>query len=270
MKPENVVQNDKLINLLKAPLGLSDSAIVSPLSGGAINRSYYLNDAFNEFMVKEFQGESSLRIDRQERFDLQLTLSNSGLAPKPIYLSSDTGIYVEEWIKQRRSEMLLIFDERHINSLAWALTRVHKNRVKTKPLDLPADWLQYLTALQSPSSHLVEEVTKQTQRWKMIAGSAPDDQVFCHNDLVWAHLCVPSNIILDWEYAGVGNRYFDILSCAKVNGFNTQQCDLLLTAYAMKNNISINEVNEGCLQQTRFVELTYQLWHQAVGITSKN
>ncbi|MFB0912349.1 MAG: hypothetical protein QMA97_04100, partial [Glaciecola sp.] len=71
MKPENVGQNDKLINLLKAPLGLSDRAIISPLSGGAINRSYYLNDASNEFMVKEFQGESSLCIDRQERFDLQ-------------------------------------------------------------------------------------------------------------------------------------------------------------------------------------------------------
>jgi thiamine kinase-like enzyme len=270
MKPENVGQNDKLINLLKAPLGLSDRAIISPLSGGAINRSYYLNDASNEFMVKEFQGESSLCIDRQERFDLQSMLSNSGLAPKPIYLSPDTGIYVEEWIKHRRIESLSIFDERHINSLASALTRVHKNKVETKLLDLPAHWLQYLTALQSPSNDLVEEVTKQTQKWKKTVGSAPNDQVFCHNDLVLAHLCVPTNIVLDWEYAGVGNRYFDILSCAKVNGFNTQQCDLLLMDYATQNNIPINEVNEGCLQQTSFVELTYQLWHQAVGITSKN
>jgi thiamine kinase-like enzyme len=270
MKPEILVQNNKLINLLKAPLGLSDSAIVSPLSGGAINRSYYLNDASNEFMVKEFQGENSLCIDRQERFDMQLTLSNNGLAPKPIYLSSDTGIYVEEWVQQHRSHMLLISDERHINSLASALTRIHRSKVKTKSLDLPADWLQYLTVLESPSSSLVEEVTKQTQQWVTKLGSAPHDQVFCHNDLVWAHLCVPNNIILDWEYAGIGNRYFDILSCAKVNGFNTQQCDLLLTAYAMQNNIPINQVNEGCLQQTSFVELTYQLWHHAVGITSKN
>jgi thiamine kinase-like enzyme len=270
MKPENVVQNDKLINLLKTPLGLSDSAIVSPLSGGAINRSYYLNDTSREFMVKEFQGGNSLCIDRQERFNLQLTLSKNGLAPKPIYLSSNAGIYVEEWVQQQRSQMLLIYDERHINSLASALTRVHRSKVKTKSLDLPADWRQYLTALESPSSSVVEEVIKQTQQWITHLGSAPHDQVFCHNDLAWAHLCVPTNIILDWEYAGVGNRYFDILSCAKVNGFNTQQCDLLLMAYAMQNNISINEVNEGCLQQTSLVELTYQLWHQAVGITSKN
>ena len=270
MKLANVVQNDQLINLLKTPLGLSDSVIVSPLSGGAINRSYYLNDASNEFMVKEFRGESSLCIDRQERFNLQLLLSNNGLAPKPLFLSSDTGIYVEEWIQQHRSQTLLIFDERHINSLASALTRIHKSKVKIKSLDLPAAWLQYLTTLQSPSRNLVEEVTKQTQQWKTITDSAPDDQVFCHNDLVWAHLCVPTNIILDWEYAGVGNRYFDILSCAKVNGFDTQQRDLLLTAYATQNNIPINEVDEGCLQQTSFVELTYQLWHEAVGTTSKN
>jgi hypothetical protein len=269
MKAENLLQNDKLINLLKAPLGLTDSAILSPLSGGAINRSYHLNDAPNEFMVKEFQGESSLCIDRQERFNLQLIVSNDGLAPRPIYLSSDTGIYVEEWVKQHRIQLLLIFDERHINSLAMALTRVHKSKVKTKTLDLPADWRQYLTAMPSPPRSLIKEVAEQTAKWITSANSSPHDYVFCHNDLVWAHLCVPANIILDWEYAGIGNRYFDILSCAKVNGFNTKQRDLLLTAYAKQNNISVNEVNEGCSQQASFVELTYQLWHQAVGITSK-
>lgn len=264
------VQDDKLIDLLKAPLGLTDSAVMSSLPGGAINRAHYLNDDTNEYMVKEFQGESALCIDRQERFNLQLILSNNGLAPKPIYLSPNGGIYVEEWVKQHRSQMLLIFDERHINLLAKALTRVHTSKVETKALDLPADWLKYLTAMPSLSKRLIKEVTEHTEKWIISTNSNPDEQVFCHNDLVWAHLCVPTNIILDWEYAGIGNRYFDVLSCAKVNSFNTKQRDLLLAAYAKQNNIPVNEVIEGCSQQADFLELTYQLWHQAVGITSKN
>jgi len=270
MKSENLVQNDNLINLLKVPLGLSDDAVMQALTGGAINRSYYLRDESSEFMVKEFQGESSLCIDRQERFDLQLTLSDKGLAPKPIYLSTDTGVYVEQWIKQHRSQMLLIFDERHINSLARALTRVHKSNVKAKALDLPKDWSQYLTTQPNPTSVLIDGVKKQTQKWNASMEATPHNQVFCHNDLVWAHLCVSTDIILDWEYAGIGNRYFDLLSCVKVNGFNTKQHDLLLNAYAKQNNIPLKEVHEGCLQQTDFIELTYQLWHQAVGIMSKN
>jgi thiamine kinase-like enzyme len=264
------VQNDELIRLLKTPLGLTDDAIVYPLSGGAINRSYYLGDDPNEFMVKEFLGESSLCIDRQERFELQLILWKKKLAPKPIYLSSDTGIYVEQWIKQHTSQLLLVFDDRHINTLATALTRVHKSKIKAKLIDLPKQWHQYLTTLVSPSLCLVKEVTTETEKWITGIELASHDQVFCHNDLAWAHLCVPTKIILDWEYAGIGNRYFDILSCAKVNSLNIQQHDLLLTAYAKQNNIPINEVYDGCLQQASFMELTYQLWHQAVGITSKN
>jgi fructosamine-3-kinase len=70
------VQNDELIRLLKTPLGLTEDAILYPLSGGAINRSYYLNDDFNEFMLKEFQAKSSLWIDSQKHVELHLILWN--------------------------------------------------------------------------------------------------------------------------------------------------------------------------------------------------
>lgn len=263
------MQNDELITLLEDALGLTGDAIVYPLSGGTINRSYYLNDDSNEFMVKHFQGEDSLCIDRQERFDLQLKLSKKRLAPKPIYLSTDKGLYVEQWIKQHRSQLLLFFDELHINSLATALTRIHNSKIKAKRVDLPGEWQQYLKSLANPPSFLVSEVTKATEKWVAAVEAFPGDQVFCHNDLLWAHLCVPTKIILDWEYAGIGNRYFDLLSCAKVNGFNTQQHELLLKAYAKQNSIPINEVYEGCSQQASFIELTYKLWYQAVGVTPK-
>lgn len=263
------MQSDELMELLKAPLGLTDDAIMYPLSGGAINHTYHLSDDSKGFLVKEFQGEDSLCIDRQERFELQLSLSTKGLAPKPIYLSLETGIYVEQWIRHRRSQVVLFFDELHINSLALALTRVHNSKVKAKAVDLPRQWHQYLKSLANLPSFLVDEVTRATEKWVENMESAPQEQVFCHNDLVWAHLCIPTKIILDWEYAGIGSRYFDLLSCAKVNVFDTQQHDLLLAAYAKQNNIPINEVYEGCSKQAGFVELTYQLWHQALGLTPK-
>ena len=264
------MQCDELMEFLKAHLGLTDDAVMYPLSGGAINHTYHLSDDAKAFLVKEFQGEESLCIDRQERFELQLSLSKKGLAPKPIYLSLENGIYVEQWVKQHRSQMLLFFDELHINALATALTRVHNSKVKTKAVDLPMQWHQYLKSLANPPSFLVDEVTRTAEKWIEQMELTPKEQVFCHNDLVWAHLCIPTKIILDWEYAGIGNRYFDLLSCAKVNAFDTQQHDLLLTAYAKQNNIPLNEVYEGCSKQAGFIELTYKLWYQALGITPKN
>jgi thiamine kinase-like enzyme len=217
-------------------------------------------------MVKCFEAEQSLCIDRQERFDLQTQLAKKRLAPKPLYLSAENGIYVEEWVKQHRSQLLLFFDELHINSLASALTRIHKVKIKTSRVNLPREWQQYLTALSNPSSFLIDEVTRTAEKWIEITESAPQDDVFCHNDLHWSHLCMPTKTILDWEYAGIGNRYFDILSCAKVNHLDANQHDLLLSAYAKQNNIPINEVYDACSQQASFLELTYRLWYEAVGL----
>lgn len=256
-----------VIDILRAPLALRGDAMMYPLSGGAINHSYYLHDDSNEYMVKHFQSEDSLGIDRQERFDLQLQLSKKRLAPKPIYLSAEHGIYVEQWIKQHRSQLLLFFDELHINALAAALTRIHQSNVKAKSVDLPNEWQRYLLSLPDPSSFLIEQVTTLTEQWIECNENYPADVVFCHNDLAWAHLCGPTKIVLDWEYAGLGNRYFDLLSCAKVNGFKSKQHDELFNAYSKLNEIPINDVYEGCQRQANFIELTYQLWYQAIGIS---
>ncbi len=264
------MQSDELIMLLKAPLGLTDDANIHPLSGGAINHTYHLSDDANDYLVKEFKGDDYLCIDRQDCFDLQLALSKKGLAPKPIYLSIDTGIYVEQWIKLKRSPTVLYFDEVHTHSLATALTDVHNSEVQANFVDLPRQWHRYLASVANPPTVLVDEVSRATEKWFENIASYPEEQVFCHNDLVWEHLCIPTKIILDWEYAGIGNRYFDLLSCAKVNAFDIRQRDLLLTAYAKQNNIPIKEVEEGCKKQAGFIELTYQLWHQALGLTPKN
>jgi thiamine kinase-like enzyme len=264
------VLDNELIELLEKPLSLTGEAILYPLSGGTINRSYYLNDDSNEFMVKHFQGESSLCINRQEQFELQLSLSQKGLAPRPIYLSAEHGIYVEQWIKQHRSQLILFFDELHINSLATALTRIHQCRIKSSVVNLPREWQQYLTALTNPPSYLIEEVTKASDNWLASREASPENHVFCHNDLSWGHLCIPSKVILDWEYAGIGNRYFDVLSCAKVNGLNAQQHDFLLSAYAKQNDIPINKVYDACSEQARFLDLTYKLWYEAVGLEPEN
>ncbi|MFT5277469.1 MAG: thiamine kinase-like enzyme [Glaciecola sp.] len=260
------MNTEELINLLKTPLALSNDTIVSSLSGGTINHSYYINDDPNEFLLKHFQGEDSLAIDRQERFDLQLQLSKIWLAPKPMYLSSDRAIYAEQWVKQCQELELLSFENSHINELAIALTRIHHVEIKTKTVNLAKDWQSYLLSIPNPSSILVEQVAKLSMQWILSDEDSASCHVFCHNDLAWAHLCLPTEIILDWEYAAIGNRYFDILSCARVNGLDSKQQDHLLVKYAELNKISIDDVYKGCGKQASFLELTYQLWHEAVGL----
>ncbi len=67
---------------------------------------------------------------------------------------------------------------------------------------------------------------------KALRGSE-HEPVPCHNDLVGANLLAdgPSLRVLGWEYAGMGNRYFDLGNLAVNNGLDEAAEATLLEAY---------------------------------------
>jgi thiamine kinase-like enzyme len=63
-----------------------------------------------------------------------------------------------------------------------------------------------------------------------------DDPAPCHNDLLPGNVLAteadPGHAVLvDWEYAGMGHRYFDLANLAVNNEFDQDAQDRLLTAY---------------------------------------
>lgn len=63
-----------------------------------------------------------------------------------------------------------------------------------------------------------------------LAGGAP---VLCHDDLLPANfIATPDGIrIVDWEYAGMGNRWFDLGNFAVNNELGSAEEEVFLTAY---------------------------------------
>ncbi len=66
-----------------------------------------------------------------------------------------------------------------------------------------------------------------------IAGHGEHDPVPCHDDLLTANFLHDGQRvqIIDWEYAGMGDRYFDLGNLAVNNEFGDQQESALLEAY---------------------------------------
>ena len=57
--------------------------------------------------------------------------------------------------------------------------------------------------------------------------------MFCHNDLLNANFLVEDGQIriLDWEYAGMGDRYFDLANLSANHGLDADEERVLLRAY---------------------------------------
>ena len=60
----------------------------------------------------------------------------------------------------------------------------------------------------------------------------PQPQVPCHNDLLNANFLDDGEIrIVDWEYAGMGDRFFDLANLSVNHDFGVDEDRLLLAAY---------------------------------------
>jgi aminoglycoside phosphotransferase (APT) family kinase protein len=245
---------------------LSSQAVLLPLSGGTINGAYHLRDGKKEYMVKCFEAADTVKIDRFERFELQRKLAKKRIAPTPLFLSEDGQVYVEQWVRQHRSQIPLFFDELHINHLAKSLSSIHRCDISLPAADLALSWEASLRLIPRANNYTIQQVSQASERWQNLRGVNETEWVLCHNDLAWAHVCIPTKLILDWEYAAMGDRFFDLLSCAKVNKFDNEQYDMLLSAYSAENGIALNIAYEKCAEQAEFVDLTYSLWYQALGL----
>jgi thiamine kinase-like enzyme len=251
---------EQLIQRLTAPLSLSPNAIIFELPGGTINESYLLNDSDADYMVKRFIGTDEFAIDRQDRFLLQQRLATRKLAPKPLFLDKEQGIYVEQWVHLTKQQIPLFFDEMHIDLLAKTLKRIHTCIFDLPIIDLPKAWQEYSDKLSYMSGVQKESLLALSHKWQALCDVSRSDNRLCHNDLAWAHIAGASQLILDWEYAGMGNRYFDLASCAKINQLDTFQTDLLIEKYAKHSKVDHQEVKEKTIQQFEFVNFTYDLW----------
>jgi len=103
-------------------------------------------------------------------------------------------------------------------------------------------------------------------QWHQYVHDHQDEFVLCHNDLHTRHLSYRNGPLLDWEYSGLGCRYFDIASCSAINEFSDAQQSTLCERYAEFANKDPIEVKQGVQKISALVTFTYQLWSLSVGL----
>jgi thiamine kinase-like enzyme len=70
----------------------------------------------------------------------------------------------------------------------------------------------------------------------------PHPEVFCHNDLLNANFIADENgriWIVDWEYAGMGDRFFDLANFSVNHDFTEADDAALLASYGVEDERSL-------------------------------
>jgi thiamine kinase-like enzyme len=212
---------------------------VTFLSGGITNQNYRV-DAGDESFVLRVGGAKTelLGIDRANEYAANRAAAEIGIAPGVVAYVEPEGYLVTRFIRGREIPMGEIHQEKTIREIARALKKIHA----LAPIHATFSPFQVVRAYDKLARENNVTTFPENYAWlrermneiESCTERSPQRSVLCHNDLLNGNLLrdEQNNLrILDWEYAGMGDKFFDLANFAAHHELNDEQILELLDAY---------------------------------------
>jgi thiamine kinase-like enzyme len=212
--------------------------VVGTLDGGITNRNSLI-DVDGERFVLRLAGKDThlLEIDRTVERAANERAARLGFAPEVVAFVEPEGYLVTRFVTGESLDSGQLAEPATLARIADALRRFHGSG----PLDGLFD------AFEIPRRHLEAAVSRGIpvpDAYPAVAGvvgeiaasfaADPEPAVPCHNDLLAANFLRSTDgtlWLLDWEYAGMNDRMFDLGNLATNNAFDASAEEMLLEAY---------------------------------------
>jgi thiamine kinase-like enzyme len=213
---------------------------VSSLSGGITNQNYRIDVGGKSFVLRVGGANTELLgIDRRHERAATMTAAAAGLTPEVLYFIEPEGYLLSRFIAGRRITPDEMRQPANIAEAATILQRIHALPPipgAFSPFRVVDDYLR-LAEVRGVSGW-PEDFAWLLERMRAVSaafGRDPSFPVPCHNDLVNGNFLRETGtdrvVVLDWEYAGMGDSYFDLANLAAQHRFGDKQDALLLEAY---------------------------------------
>lgn len=199
---------------------------------GFNNISYLLKTSKKSYIIRVFKSNESVNISREFEFKTQKKAHKKDIALKAIFLNSEFMIY--EYTKGIHKSELKSSD---IKTLAKQIKKLHKIKTKAKTYDLKSDLLNYKKILKDKESkELISQSLKSLKKLKKFK----KELVLTHHDLNPKNIIFRKNKIkiIDWEYSGINDRFFDLAAVCIEFKLNKKEEKLFLENYLEEININ--------------------------------
>ena len=205
-----------------------------PLSGGITNHNFKV-DVHGETFVLRMGGAQTavLGIDRRVEHEASLRAAEVGLGPEVAGFLEEEGWLVTRFIDGRPIPTEEMRRPETIRRVAAALRKFHDAEPIPGRFDTHAVVEQYCREANArgvdvPSAYAAAH--EMSERIRRVRGTQP--LAPCHNDLLNANFLDDGAIrIVDWEYAGMGDRFFDLANLSVNHEFGAAEDAVLLDAY---------------------------------------
>jgi len=181
---------------------------------GYCNKNYLLQTDKQKYIVRK---NLVNEIDREAEFFMYTLAYKHGITSEPLYWDKTMQITISTFLE---GEHIVDLENNQILNIAKLLQILHHIDLAQAPI--------VLEKLLSPNNYEERSILEKIDTFK-------SEYVFCHNDLN------PQNILfnsvsnsvklIDWEYAGVNDRYFDLACVCVEFDLSLAQEKMFLTQY---------------------------------------
>ena len=238
--------------------GRASSLTVTPLSGGITNFNYRVDVDGEAFVVRIAARDAELLgIDRQREYRCALAASRAGVAPEVVHFLPDEGIMVTRFVPGRPLSRAEMAQPDVMGRVVQSMRRYHSGAAfegSFSPFKTIEEYLGVARLKGAPLPHDIDRMHTGTGEIEAALRRAQTTIRPCHNDLWGPNLIDDGGQvrIVDWEYAGMGDIYFDLANYAMHCEASDVQAEALLRTY-------FGEVPDSGLARVRLLRIVADL-----------
>jgi thiamine kinase-like enzyme len=219
------------LRALEPELGPPESQPV-PLDGGITNRNYRVRLGGRDCVVR-LPGKNTelLGIDREAERAATAAAASLGIGPDVIGFEPERGCLVTGFIEARPVPPEELRER--VVEVAEALRAIHSGPTLPStfsPFQRTRDYERTARERGGTIPDAYPEVRAIADEIEQVLDGEP---VPCHNDLLTANFLDDGERlrILDWEYAGMGDRFFDLANFSNHHELSVPEMEALIAAY---------------------------------------
>jgi thiamine kinase-like enzyme len=208
-----------------------------PLEGGITNRNFRMRIGGDDVVVRLPGKETELLgIDRAAERDATEAAARAGVGPDVVAFLAAPPCLVTRFVTGRPLTAEELRGPNLIGQVAAALRAIHSGLPLPARFDAFAIVDAYHATARARGARIPDSYARLIAGARSIRAALRGPEhapVPCHNDLLTANFLHDGERvrIVDWEYAGMGDRYFDLGNLSVNNGFGEADDERLLEEY---------------------------------------